>query len=112
MKIAVVGSRNITVKNMEKYLSDGDEIVSGGARGVDACAAEYAERKGLKLTVFLPRYERYGRAAPILRNKEIVDYADKIIAFWDGHSKGTLSVIQYAEKTGKECRIILCSPTD
>ena len=112
MKIAVVGSRNITVKNMEKYLLDGDEIVSGGAKGVDACAAEYAERNGLKLTVFLPKYERYGRAAPILRNREIVDYADKIIAFWDGHSKGTLSVIQYAEKIGKECRIILCSPAD
>ena len=97
---------------MEKYLLDGDEIVSGGAKGVDACAAEYAERNGLKLTVFLPKYERYGRAAPILRNREIVDYADKIIAFWDGHSKGTLSVIQYAEKIGKECRIILCSPAD
>lgn len=112
MKIAVVGSRNITVKNMEKYLLDGDEIVSGGAKGVDACAAEYAERNGLKLTVFLPKYERYGRAAPILRNREIVDYADKIIAFWDGHSKGTLSVIQYAEKIGKECEIIFCSSVD
>ena len=36
----------------------------------------------------------------IVRNKEIVDYADKIIAFWDGASKGTLSVIKYAEKNG------------
>ncbi len=52
MKIAVVGSRNITVKNMEKYLSKGDEIVSGGAKGVDACAEEYAKRSGCKLTVF------------------------------------------------------------
>ena len=40
--------------------------------------------------------------------KKIVDYADKIIAFWDGKSKGTLSVIKYAEKTGKQCEIILC----
>ena len=108
MKIAVVGSRKITMVNIGRYISDGEEIVSGGAVGVDSCAAEYAKEKGIKLTVFLPQYERYGRAAPIMRNKEIVDYADKIIAFWDGSSKGTLSVIKYAEKTGKPCDIILC----
>lgn len=108
MKIAVVGSRKITMVNIGRYISDSEEIVSGGAVGVDSCAAEYAKENGIKLTVFLPQYERYGRAAPIIRNKEIVDYADKIIAFWDGRSKGTLSVIKYAEKTGKPCDIILC----
>ena len=108
MKVAVVGSRSVFAIDIGRYVSDGDEIVSGGAVGADACAAEYAKRRGLKLTVFLPQYERYGRAAPIVRNKMIVDYADKIIAFWDGKSKGTLSVIKYAEKTGKLCEIILC----
>ena len=108
MKVAVVGSRSVFVTDIGMYISDGDEIVSGGAVGVDSCAAEYAKKNGLKLTVFLPQYERYGRAAPIARNKKIVDYADKIIAFWDGKSKGTLSVIKYAEKTGKQCEIILC----
>jgi hypothetical protein len=108
MKIAVVGSRNITVDDIGKYISDGKEIVSGGAVGVDSCAAEYAKENGIKLTVFLPQYERYGRAAPIVRNKEIVDYADKIIAFWNKNSKGTLSVIKYAKKTGKPLEIIIC----
>ena len=108
MKIAVVGSRNIFATDLGMYISDGDEIVSGGAAGVDSCAAEYAKKKGLKLTVFLPQYDRYGHAAPIVRNKKIVDYADKIVALWDGKSKGTLSVIKYAEKTGKPCEIILC----
>lgn len=108
MKIAVVGSRSITVSDIGIYISDGDEIVSGGASGVDSCAAEYAKENGIKLTVFLPQYERYGRAAPIVRNKEIVDYADKIIAFWDGSSKGTLSVIKYSKKIEKPCKIILC----
>ena len=108
MKVAVVGSRSIFATDISMYISDGDEIVSGGASGVDSCAAEYAKNNGLKLTVFLPQYDRYGRAAPIVRNKKIVDYADKIVAFWDGKSKGTLSVIKYAEKTGKLCEIILC----
>ena len=66
MKIAVVGSRDITVADIGRYISDGEEIVSGGAVGVDSCAAEYARKNGIKLTVFLPQYERYGRAAPIV----------------------------------------------
>ena len=108
MKVAVIGSRSIFATDIGMYISDGDEIVSGGAVGIDSCAVEYAKKNGLKLTVFLPQYERYGRAAPIVRNKMIVDYADKIVAFWDGKSRGTLSVIKYAEKTGKPCEIILC----
>ena len=108
MKIAVVGSRDITIADIGRYIADCDEIVSGGAVGVDSCAAEYAKQNGIKLTVFLPKYERYGRAAPIVRNKEIVDYADKIVAFPSRSSKGTLSVIKYTKKTGKSCEIILC----
>lgn len=108
MKIAVVGSRDITVEDIGKYILDCDEIVSGGARGVDSSAADYARRNGIKLTEFLPDYERYGRAAPIVRNRLIVDYSDAVIAFWNGRSKGTLSVIKYAEKVGKECRVIIC----
>ena len=108
MKIAVVGSRNIEVNDLGKYLSGCEEIVSGGAKGVDTCAAEYARENGIKLSEFLPKYEIYGRAAPIVRNKEIVDYADKVLVFWNGSSKGTLSVIKYAEKAGKKCEVIIC----
>jgi len=108
MKIAIIGSRSITVENLERYLLDCDEIVSGGAKGVDTSAAQYAIKNGIKLTEFLPDYRHFGRGAPLIRNKNIVDYADKIIAFWDGRSKGTLSVINYAKKIGKECEIIIC----
>ena len=109
MRVAVIGSRNITVENIEDYVKGADEIISGGAVGVDRCAAEYARRSGIKLTEILPQYVLYGRAAPIVRNKEIVDRADRVVAFWDGSSKGTLSVIRYAEKVGKPCQIVfLC----
>ena len=109
MRVAIVGSRGITVSELGRYVSAGDEIVSGGAVGVDACAAAYARKEGLTLTEFLPQYQRYGRAAPLLRNRAIVEYADKVIAFWDGASKGTLSVIRLAEALGKPCEVILCS---
>jgi len=54
----------------------------------------------------LPEYRKYKRGAPLIRNKQIVDYADTVIAFWDGKSKGTESVIQYCIKTGKPYQII------
>ena len=110
MKVAIVGSRGIDNVDLSYHVKEGDEMVSGGASGVDSVAEEYAEKKRIKMTVFLPEYRLYGRAAPIVRNKKIVDYADKVIAFWDGSSKGTKSVIDYAKKTGKPCEVIICKP--
>ena len=90
MKIAIIGSRNLTAENLGEYLPpECTEIVSGGAKGIDSCAADYARTNGLILTEFLPDYQKYGRGAPLIRNKQIVDYADLVIAFWDGKSKGT-----------------------
>lgn len=107
MKIAIIGSRKLEVKNLRDYLPAGvTEIVSGGARGIDTCAADYARSNSLKLSEFLPEYDKYGRGAPIVRNKTIVEYADEVLAFWDGKSKGTLSVIKYCENLGKKCTVV------
>ena len=110
MKIAIIGSRGITIDNIDffvkDFVKDGDEIVSGGALGVDLCAREYAKSRNLKITEFLPDYKLYGKAAPIVRNRQIVDYADKIIVIWDGRSRGSLFTMRYARKTGKSCTVI------
>ena len=99
MKIAVIGSRGLKVNDLEKYLpKDVTEIVSGGARGIDKCAREYAVANGLKLTEFLPEYEKYGRVAPLRRNLQIIDYADEVLAFWDGKSRGMNNVIEKIKK--------------
>ncbi len=108
MKIAIIGSRNLEIEDLGKYLSsDCSEIVSGGAKGIDTCAKNYAQMHNIALVEFLPEYDKFGRGAPIVRNKKIVDYADKVLVFWDGKSKGTKSVIDYCRKAGKECKIIL-----
>ncbi|MCI9552371.1 MAG: DUF2493 domain-containing protein, partial [Acutalibacter sp.] len=85
MKVAIVGSRGLQIPDLEIYLPQGtSEIVSGGAKGVDICAREYALSHNLKLTEFLPEYQRYGRFAPLKRNLQIIQYADQVLAFWDG----------------------------
>jgi len=99
MRVAVIGSRDLSVEHLEDYLPrDTTELVSGGARGVDACARDYALGHGLKLTEYLPEYSRYGRAAPLKRNLTIIENADLVLAFWDGKSRGTKYVIDNCKK--------------
>lgn len=99
MKVAVIGSRGLQVDRLGDYLPTGvTEIVSGGARGIDTCAKNYALSHGLKLTEFLPEYNRYGRGAPLRRNIAIIEYADQVLAFWDGKSRGTKFVIDNCKK--------------
>ena len=74
MKVAVVGSRGLHVEDLGRYLpTDTTEIVSGGAVGVDTSAREYALAHGLLLTEFRPDYSRYGRSAPLRRNRHVLN---------------------------------------
>ncbi len=108
MKVAVIGSRNLVVQDLGKYLPEETmEIVSGGAKGIDTCARKYALANGLKLTEFLPEYNRYGRGAPLKRNLQIIEYADCVLAFWDGQSRGTKFVIQHCKEQNKPIRVFL-----
>lgn len=113
MKVAVIGSRNLTVENLGQYLpEETTEIVSGGAKGIDTCAREYALANELKLTEFLPEYQRYGKGAPLKRNLQIIDYADLVLAFWDGKSRGTNYVVASCEKRNKQVQVFLLTSCD
>jgi hypothetical protein len=110
MRVAIIGSRSIDF--LKTFQIDAflvglhiDEIVSGGAAGVDAAAGKYANEKSISLKIFEPDYKSHGKAAPHIRNREIVDYSDLIVAIWDGKSKGTASVIKYSVLKKKEVRI-------
>ena len=91
---------------MQRRISQSTEIVSGGAAGIDRYAAQCAQRNGWKLKEFLPDYRCCGRAAPLIRNRQIADYADAVIAFWDGRSRGTAYTVDYCRKIGKKVRVI------
>lgn len=108
MKVAVIGSRGLSVGDLGRYLPENTtEIVSGGAKGVDTSAREYALAHGIKLTEFLPEYTRFGRSAPLKRNITIIEYSDIVLAFWDGKSRGTKFVIDNCRKLGVEVRVYI-----
>lgn len=111
MKVAIIGSRGLTVKELGKYLpAEVTEIISGGAKGVDTSAREYAVAKGIKLTEFLPEYKKYGKAAPLKRNITIIEYADLVLAFWDGKSCGTKFVVDECRRRGVSIKIFVRTP--
>lgn len=112
MKIAIIGSRNLSLPSLDRILPpDVTEIVSGGAKGIDRDAEAYAKTHGLKITIFYPEYDKFGRAAPLRRNVDIVDYADMVYAFWDGKSRGTKFVIDLCHAKQKALRIFLLKST-
>lgn len=110
MKVAVIGSRELKINDLGRYLpNDVTEIISGGAKGIDTCAREYALSHGIKLTEFLPEYEKYGRSAPLKRNITIIENADLVLAFWNGTSHGTKFVIDNCRKRNIPVKVYIPS---
>lgn len=111
MKYAIVGSRSFTnYQFIEKTLNQFDnitEIISGGAKGVDTLAEQYAKEKNIKLTIFPANWNKFGKSAGMIRNKDIINNCDVCVAFWDGESKGTTHSIAVAERKDKKLVIIL-----
>lgn len=108
MKLLICGSRNITDFDLTPYVPHECElIISGGARGIDTLAEEYADRHGIPKTVIRPDYKRYGKfAAPLKRNEAMVDMADAVLAVWDGSSGGTEYTMRCAARQNKPLIVI------
>lgn len=114
MKLAIVGSRTITGIDLSKIVDDHfdfldriNEVVSGGAIGIDTIAEKYASDNNFKLTVFKPDWDKFGKAAGAIRNKQIADYADQCLAIWDGKSKGTMITVDMFKKQNKRVIVII-----
>ena len=108
MKLLVVGSRSIKNFDISPYIpEETDTVISGGADGVDKLAEIYADSHKLSKIILRPKYHLYRRAAPLKRNDEMVEIADKILVIWDGESRGTKHTIEYAKKLNKDLNVIL-----
>ncbi len=115
MRVAIVGSRNIEYDKMTekayellcRYIPvNATEIVSGGAVGIDTLAEIYAKNNNLPTKIFKPDYARYGKRAPLVRNDEIVAYAQYVLAIWDGTSHGTAHTVATCIKEGVPVKVV------
>jgi len=107
MKVIIAGSRtfsdyNFLRTNCDRLLSQFSniEIVSGTAQGADQLGERYARDRGYSVKQFPANWDKFGKKAGYLRNDEMAQYADWLIAFWDGKSRGTKHMIDLGNKMG------------
>jgi hypothetical protein len=115
-KLIVAGSRGFTdyaklsMQLMRLANNDLDNkavsIVSGMARGADALAVRFAKEHGVKLYEYPANWDKYGKRAGFLRNEQMGQAANGLLAFWDGESRGTKHMIECMEAQGKPLWII------
>lgn len=110
MKVAVVGSRSfndyeLLCKTLNK-IHGITLIISGHANGADKLGEQYASEKSIPTKIFLPDWEKHGKSAGFLRNTDIINEAELVVAFWDGNSNGTRDSINKAHKQEKNVIII------
>ena len=122
MRCIVAGSRTITELDVVKdavvnatFHHQVDEIVSGGARGVDTLAGVVAGMLDLQFTEMPADWERHGRRAGYLRNEEMALYAKEtppggLVAVWDGISRGTKHMIDIARREGLLVHVVIVAP--
>jgi hypothetical protein len=117
LKIIIAGSRDFTdreflFKTMNSITLKLDKVivVLGGARGADKLGEEWADASGFTREIYYPDYEKYGSTrAPLMRNEEMAQNADVLVAFHKNNSSGTAHMIQMARKYGLEVRVFKVS---
>jgi hypothetical protein len=105
MKTIIAGSRTVTeLAEVSKAVRESGfavtEVVSGGARGVDALGEEWANQAGVPVKLFPADWKKYGRGAGPIRNSHMAEYSEALIAVWDGKSRGTKDMVAKAQKRG------------
>lgn len=111
MKVLICGSRSINDPELvSKAVSQSGikltHIISGGARGVDTLARQYAASNGIEFTEYVADWDKYGKRAGFVRNCVMVGTAEAVIAIWDGVSPGTKHSIDYATSQGKQVFVL------
>lgn len=117
MKVIVAGGRNFTnyalVEEAIKISGfEISQIVSGKAKGVDTLGEVWALANNIPVEPFPADWSQHGRAAGPIRNRQMAEYADALIAIWDGESKGTANMIQQARNKKLDVFIYLVKDTN
>lgn len=113
MKVIIAGSRDFSdyplLERKCNYLfmnTPATEIVSGTAKGADTLGEDYAKSYEIPVKQFPADWKQYGKSAGHVRNEQMAEYADALIAFWNGSSNGTKHMISTARKLGLKVRVV------
>ena len=112
MKVVICGSRDLeNYQLVEEAVSRSgfsiSTVLSGGSRGVDRLGITFACNHHHLVQVYMPEWERLGKRASAVRNREMVEAAEAVIAVWDGKSCGTCNMIELASNHSLPCFVLL-----
>ena len=124
MKICIIGSRSldkaevifpIIDKFISSYTGQPITFLIGNAKGVDPLSKKFAEARGIDIVEFIPYHlidptAKFNSKYFFIRTKQILNNADKLLAIWDTHSKGTEYAIKYAQKLGIPVKVVKIPP--
>ena len=113
-RVIIAGGRDfdnydLLKRKMDHLLSETVEpiqVVCGQARGADSLGQLYAKDRGYEVRYYPANWDYYGKKAGMLRNEQMAQNADALVAFWDGKSRGTKNMIENAEKYNLKIRVI------
>ena len=115
-KVVIAGSRGFSnykllKETCDKYLREKKKthnivVISGHARGADILGEKYASDEDLDLEIYPADWKKYGKSAGFMRNEQMADIADAVIAFWNGESHGTKHMIDIAEEKGLNVKVV------
>ena len=91
---------------LDTYKDRDVSIISGMARGADALAVRFAKEHNVMLYEFPADWNGFGKRAGFVRNEQMAQFADGLLAFWDGQSRGTEHMIGTMRDLGKPVQVI------
>ena len=111
MKIAIVGGRDFDDYKklcavMEPYKKYCSYEICGEAKGADSLGKKWAEENNIEVKNYPADWDKNGKAAGHIRNEEMAQESDFIVAFWDGKSKGTKNMIDNCLRLKKSILVI------
>jgi hypothetical protein len=113
MKVIIAGGRTfndyeLLRSKVDYFLSNQTEIeiVSGTANGADKLGERYAAERCYLVKRFIPDWNFYGKKAGYIRNEDMAKYADALICFWDGKSRGSKHMIDIAKRYELKIRVV------
>ncbi|WP_353571512.1 DUF2493 domain-containing protein [Candidatus Albibeggiatoa sp. nov. BB20] len=111
MKLIIAGSRDfnnykLLCQHMQQLNLKPSEVISGTCRGADLLGEQWANDNNVNIVQFPANWNKYGKKAGPIRNKQMADYGTALIAFWNGKAGGTSNMVRLATVGGLKVYIV------
>lgn len=114
-RIIIAGSRTFddyellchVMDHLTRKMTDVTVLSGACPDGADPLGEKWAWRWWWTVERYHAEWDKHGKGAGIIRNKEMVKAASHLVAFWNGKSPGTKDIIEQARKANLKVKVVL-----